>query len=624
MLSLLYLASALILGASVTKRLRIKLLMFEWPALAISIGLVLWSWLSLLTALMLPYSYSLQLTVVLSGAISFWLLQMPGSSNTFKMPGGHRAFVLWAAFTIAVSGLLGFLMFTHDLLPNQGNLYSANSTWADLGLHASIISHFTANTHLILDLPVAAGAHLTYPFIIDLLSSWLVLGGWSLQWALLIPSLLLSLAFFQLMIGIGVRIFNSIGGMITGLILMLFSGSAVGIEIAFNDLHTSNLTISQFLTHLPKDYTALSTPNAQITNFLADALLPQRTFTMGLAVFGTVILLLTELRRDSKRDLLALFTGTLIGLLPLIHAQTFIILMVIVIVFWLDEIIRKHSLRNTWLLVASAAILVAFPQLTWQFFATPGGTGGHLSLGWVILPGESVLSFWANNYGISGILIIFVTAILIIRRKLRQYLIWYVPFFIIFGIANIYAFQPFAYDNVKLIYYVYLVTYIAAGYLSLNFIKRWPLSVVPFILVAILLCSSGTLSILREFQHQDIFASTDDLSLAQWAKRNTNSADVFLTTDKPNQPIATLAGRSIVLGYRGWLYNYHLNYQPRVDAVQAALLGKLTGSNEYHANYVVIATFEPTDWTIDQPAISTNYNMVYSNTSWRVYQLSKP
>ena len=35
-----------------------------------------------------------------------------------------------------------------------------------------------------------------------------------------------------------------------------------------------------------------------------------------------------------------------------------------------------------------------------------------------------------------------------------------------------------------------------------------------------------------------------------------SASDVFIGAPRPTQPIATLGGRSIVLGYQGWLFNF--------------------------------------------------------------------
>jgi hypothetical protein len=622
MMSFLFLVSALMLGAAVVRRLNLPLLRFEAPALTVVVGLVLWTWLSFLCSLLLPYTYNLALTLILATVATLVLWRRAPAWSWQTLPGGPAARTAWAVFTGATTLIIGTLMWTHDLVKTDTGLYSANATWADFGLHASLINHFLAGSRLPLDFPLAAGTHLTYPFMVDLLSSWLVYGGWSLHAAIFVPSLLLVAAFLQLMLSVGIRLFKSIGGAVIGLTLTLLSGSAAGLFVASKDFAASHLSLSQFLGQLPKDYTALSAPNAQVTNFVADIILPQRAFVMGAAVFAAVLSLFTALRdRPTRR--LAIFTGALIGLLPLIHAHTFVMLMALTTGFWIEAYLKSRTIINQWLIVGLSALALTIPQLAWQTFANGSGTGGHLSLGWTINPGEPLLSFWANNYGLTLLLIIGLSILVLTLRPLRRYITWYMPFIVVFIAANIYSLQPFAYDNLKLITYVYLITYLAAGYGAVWLVRRYRATILPLALIAVLIAGSGALAITREFQHQDQFASIDDIALADWAKASTATSAVFLTTDRPNQPLATLAGRTIVVGYRGWLYNYNLPYQARLAAVQQAFSGQATTANPYHARYVAVGAYEAPEWTIDTPAMSAAYIPVYTNASWTVYELPR-
>ena len=220
-----------------------------------------------------------------------------------------------------------------------------------------------------------------------------------------------------------------------------------------------------------------------------------------------------------------------------------------------------------------------------------------------------------------GLFLVGLAAALAIRPELRRYLAWYLPFFVVFIVANIYAFQTFAFDNHKLITYAYLMCSLFLGYLAVWLVRRNRAALVHLAAIAVLLCGSGALAITREFQQRHQFASTDDIALADWVKSSTLPSDVFMATDRPNQPVATLAGRSLVAGYRGWLYSYHLPYQDRLDAIQSGLNGTLTAPVPFKAKYLAVSTFEPAEWTVNRPALSQAYTEVYSNPSWTVYRL---
>jgi hypothetical protein len=220
-----------------------------------------------------------------------------------------------------------------------------------------------------------------------------------------------------------------------------------------------------------------------------------------------------------------------------------------------------------------------------------------------------------------GLFIFGVAVLLASQPRFRRYLAWYLPFIVVFITANIYSFQSFAFDNGKLIMYAYLLCDLFLGYGAVWLLRRNLTSAVPLMLIFILLCGSGALAVTREFQHRDLFASPDDIALAEWVKGATAPSDIFMTTDRPNQPIPTLAGRTIVVGYRGWLYSYNFPYQDRLDAVSQALQGRTTSPAPYGADYLAVSAYEPLEWTVDRPALSAAYVQVYANPSWTVYRL---
>jgi hypothetical protein len=625
MFAVIFLVSALILGWTLVRWLGLPLFKFEVPALAAILGIFTWLWLSFLLSLMIPYRISLTATVIIAVISSIVLWKRPSPPLTIlKLPPTRRDIWLWSTFTLITTIGLAWLFWTHDLISQPTGIYSAGSTWADYGLHASLISHFAVASRLPLDFPLAAGAHLTYPFLADLLSAWLVIGGWSLHLAIVIPNLILTLTFIQLFIGFAIRLTGRVSSAIAGLSLALLCGSTIGLSVAWHDWHSGHLSLWQFLNQLPQDYSSLDTQNAHLVNLVADIILPQHAFLLGLPIFAVVMVLMYEARRQHRTKWI-LTAGALVGLLPLAHPHTFVVLAIILATFTLENLTRCHTWRtpwrSRWVAALALTVALALPQYLWQSLANHLGTGGHWAPGWMVLPSQSLPAFWWNNFGPTGIWLIVLPALLWIRRSWRPYFIWYLPFAAIFIFANLYSLQPFSFDNVKLMMYVYLIGLLLAADLGLQTLRRRPWLTFAAIPIIILCISSGSLTIIREFQLHDQFASPDDQALARWVKADTPTGTVFATTDSPNQPIATLAGRPIVLGYEGWLYNFHLNYTSRVQAVSNALIGNPAGLSTYHARYLTVSVYDRTSWTVNLPALNAQFPIVYQNATWTVYRL---
>jgi hypothetical protein len=192
-MALILLVSALLLGAAIVWWLRLPVYPFEAAALVIVIGLFGWTWLAFLDALVLPYHFAVPLTIGLSaGACA--VVWSPHRPQWRPLEGGRSGWILWSAASMASSALLGPLFWTHSLETDPTGVYSAGSTWADFGLHSAIINHLAAFDRMPMDLPVASGAHLTYPYLVDLLSALYLRDGWSLHFSLFLPGILLALA----------------------------------------------------------------------------------------------------------------------------------------------------------------------------------------------------------------------------------------------------------------------------------------------------------------------------------------------------------------------------------------------------------------------------------------------
>jgi hypothetical protein len=622
--ALTLLGGALLLGAAAVGCLRVALYPFEAVALTIVIGLFAWSWLALLAALVLPYVYAVPLSVGLgsAAALAVWLRHRRAWPGWRGLEGGWRGWAVWGATTAISAALLVTLFWTHSLVGDSSGRYSAGATWGDLGLHASLVSHFAAFDRLPLDLPVASGARLTYPFLADLLSALYLRAGWSLPLSLFLPGVLLALACCQLILAFGMRLFGHAGAAAAGLVLVLLTGSAAGVDAAYADWRRSGESLPRFLSALPRDYTVLDTDNAHVANLVVDALLPQRAMLFGLGV-GVAVLILLHTARDSGRHRVLAAAGVLTGLLPMAHPHTFIMCATMLAALAVEAALRLRRPPWEYLAAGGLAGLVAAPQLAWQQLANGTGTGGRLRLGWMQRPGESIWAFWWANFGLMGILFLVVPLVLLARRDWRRYLVWSLPPLGVLAATQVYALQPFEYDNVKLIYYGYLMANLFAGFLAVQAYRASRWSLLLMVPVALIVVLPGALALAREFQLRDRFAGNADIALGAWVRAATAPDAVFIGPERPNQPVAALGGRSIVLGYRGWLFNFNLPYAQREAAVRAALRGCVDDPDvhQFAPDYLVIGRTEDSEWVIDWPALA-RLPVAYQNPEWTVYRLS--
>ena len=220
------------------------------------------------------------------------------------------------------------------------------------------------------------------------------------------------------------------------------------------------------------------------------------------------------------------------------------------------------------------------------------------------------------------LLFLLIPVVLVLRSEFGL-LVWCVPVLGVLGVSQVYAFQPFEYDNLKLLYYVYFMGALFAGYLAVLAVRADRFALLLVVPVAAVIALPGALSVARQFHLHDQFASPGDEALVTWVKGNTDPGDVFLTTDRPNNPISALAGRPIVLGYTGWLYNFSIPYDERIAAVRAALAGRVDDPlvRQYEPDYLAVQAAEGDNWPVDRVAL-TRLPVAYTSPEWTVYRLS--
>ncbi|MFT4034555.1 MAG: hypothetical protein QM679_03155, partial [Patulibacter sp.] len=506
----MYLLSALMLGAGLVRRVPLALYRFEAIAFGIVLGLFSWTWLAFLAALVMPYDVALPLVVTVAALASVALWRGGAWPAARPLEGGRSAWAIWGVATAAISAIVVRLFWTHNLLRDAQGIWTGGATWGDYGAHASFISHMAAATTLPTDLSIASGEKITYPFLIDLLSALYVQGGMSLHAALFWPGVLLALAVCQLLLSVGLRLFGRISVGVGGMVLALTMGSAAGAWTAWSDWRESGKGLFAFLGKLPSDYSQVLDDNAHVTNLFADALLPQRGILFGLSV-GLIVLIVLHAAREREQTKPLWPAAVMIGLLPMAHAHTFLVGMAWLTALAIEAAWRTRTIPWAYLRPMILAVVLALPQLIWQQTANGRGTGGRFRFGWMWEHGHSLLGYWWANFGLFGLLLI---ATPIIMRRHRQ-LLWLLPMLALFVIAHLYAFQPFEYDNMKLIGWTYLVAGFYISYLAVTLVQRHRAFLALVIAAGLFVIAPGALAITREFQLHDQFASPVDIELAE-------------------------------------------------------------------------------------------------------------
>jgi hypothetical protein len=309
--------------------------------------------------------------------------------------------------------------------------------------------------------------------------------------------------------------------------------------------------------------------------------------------------------------------GIFMAFLPIIHVHTFISISMITffLILLFTEKNIKEVIRNLFYFFFPAAILGA-----WQILLIFNvGTGSaKIQLGWMSKK-EDWFIFWAKNLGLYFILL----PIIFLTLKKRIKLI-YISFFPLFIVTNIFLFQPHDYDNIKIMSYWFIAT---AAIFSVFLIKIWEKNIygrIIAIFIVLILVSSSLIDTFHLFLHPGYkFFSKQDIEIARIIRENTPENAIFLTSDQHNHFVPTLTGRQIIMGYRGWLWTYGINYDQRYIDILEIYQGTNTNFllKKYNIDYVVIGQSEKTNYFANEAYYDKNYSLFLNKGGVKIFKI---
>lgn len=526
---------------------------------------------------------------------------------------------------IAFFGLLFLQLFSsHILLPANNGLYSSGSTWGDLPFHLTLINSFKERGLLttLNQFPLYFGEKTRYPFVFDYLSAILLKLGLNLRWSIIIPSILVLIALIICLYYLALKISKRrLVGFFTPF-LFIFNGSIFALYYFWKDFKKTNFPLFKFLNNLPIQYTHLSEKGIEFSNLVADFLLPQRTILLGL-VFAclSLIFLWNYWETNDRKKLLK--SAIVIGLMPLIHTHLFLSLILFsFFLFFIQWIYFKKFSIKEWFLWGVIVLVLAIGPVLW-LFPFNNKSFFRVQLGWMA-NGEFFWWFWLKNLGLYLILLIFGFSIIKKYPHWNKIVTFYLPAFLIWIICNIFIFQPWEFDNMKIfIFWFLLSTIIIACYFD-YLLRRRVIFKVLAVFLFLLIILPGFLAVFRELKTSYVLYTNSDLELANFVTKNTKTSDLFLTTDKHNNPISSLAGRQILMGYRGWLWSHGIDYNERFND----LLNIYNGSDiayqlisKYAPNYILVEKKTDSQWLINYNYFKNHFRPVFENSAYILYKI---
>lgn len=516
--------------------------------------------------------------------------------------------VLWKVFSRAVIEEAGGI--STGLLNNFG----------DLPFHISVITSFAYGNNFPPEDPTYAGVRFTYPFLSDFASAMFVRCGASLRDATFIVSFMLALAFVGLVHRWAlVMLKDKLAAVITPLIVLLNGG--FGWYLLFRNAVEGDGGLWGALTDLQPSFTVIPETTWRWGNAISALLVPQRGFLMGLPlaviVFTQWWLVLDKDADEHKREpertktkqrrpmpepvdtRLPLRTrrmiaaGVAAGLLPLVHAHSFVVVMGMAACLALI-----HIRWREWFAFFAVASAIAIPQLLWSTLNSAVDASSFFAweLGWD-RGNENPVVFWFKNTGLFIPLI--VAAILLKSNGYlvgRRLLVFYLPFTLCFIVPNVIKLAPWIWDNIKVLYYFWLAS---APLVALLLAWMWRQGRVQRVLAVLLfacLTAAGALDVagiaFRDAKY-GIFDAAG-VRFAERVKQVTRPRSIIIHAPVHNTPVF-LTGRRSLMGYPGHIWTHGLEFVQREGEIKRIYLGSPDAAQllkNYGVDYAVIGPLE--------------------------------
>ena len=539
-----------------------------------------------------------------------------------------------ALLVLPLTVLSAYLQHTHMVQPMaDGSYWCGQSTYGDLCMHMA----FAASMRDMAFPPTYSllyGTALSYPYLIDSLSTTMLLFGMDMHMALVFPgTVMMALTYVGYMI-LAREILGGRNKAILAAALLFFLNGGLGFLYDFDLMGRDGFAkISEIFTGYYKTPANQPDVNLRWSNVIADLLVPQRALMGGWAMgIPALYLLISSVRARSMRQTVALALWA--SCLPLVHTHTFLALGLFSGGLILGRLIMQREKRKGIFARAGVylgiVLVLAMPQLLGNAIRqTVDGGVIKIQFNWVNNNGgmrliDGYLWFWLKNVGLPFLLIL--GACFNARRRGQLDVLCGMA--AIFIIADWVLFQRNPYDNNKLFYIWYMFgAILAADYGSVIMQRLAGLGGRNVLCALFMIASvlSGSLSLAREAISGYQLFSANAVAAGAWIDENTDRDAVFLTGQQHINPVVSLAGRQILCGSDLYVYFHGLSYSQQSRDCERFYEAPMDNEDviaRYGVDYVYVSDYERADFAVDYDALDDMYDLVYENPDVRIYQVN--
>jgi hypothetical protein len=564
------------------------------------------------------------------------------------------AAILWRAFQRAM------------IETPEGIFTGLLNNFGDLPFHVSVITSFSFGNNFPPQDPTYAGVRFTYPFLTDFVSAIFVRCGADLRQSMFLENFVVALAFVGLMHRWALEMLrDKLAAIITPILVLLNGG--FGWVLLWEPLTRENKDgLLGILQGLPPSFTVIPETTWRWGNAMSTLLIPQRGFLLGLPLAVIVftqwwlsaeekgkgekgeeekgkkrkkqkkahmdepapvisqhftLLPFSPIPQSMRRMIAA---GVVAGLLPLVHAHSFVVVMV---VGGCTALLQRRW--RDWITFAFVASVIALPQMWWSTHnsAVDAGKFFEWQFGWDHGQ-EDPFWFWLKN---TGLFVPLTLAALLWRHDgkplvSRKLLVFFLPFTLCFIIPNVLKIAPWIWDNIKVLFYWWLAS---APLVALLLARLWRQGIVKrgiavFLLACVTLAGGlDVAAIVLRSNEYGIFTAPG-IQFAELIKREAPPQAVVIHAPVHNHPVF-LTGRRSLMGYPGHVWTHGLEFGPRESEIRRVYAGAPDAAvilRKYGVDYAVVSPLEKNIMNVNDQFFSS-FQLVGEVGEYRLYKIKQ-
>ncbi len=499
---------------------------------------------------------------------------------------------------------------------DSSGLWASNiGFWADWALHMGDVSSFAFGENFPPKDPRYAGFSHSYHYLTSVTAAALVQFGVPVTTALTLQSFVLSLFLLLSIYAFAVRLTDdrAVASVTTALFLL---GGTLGWVLTVAEMNGQHSVMS-VLAGQSWDAARQEAANFRFQNVFFSLIQPQRSFLYGIPLGLLSLTFLLEGIESWRRNAF-LAAGLVAGLLPLANLSILLSLALITPVLFLLFPARL------WFVFFAVWAVIGLPQLLLQQGGSAGAASAfRIQIGWIASPDYWVW-FWLKNLGLLiPLLLIAIWKGDLIAATRRRFLLAFMPLFIV---ANLFVFQPWDWDNTKILLLWFLASAIFVSSLLVDTWRKHPAFTVRFMITLVMLTmiASGVLANLNQLRGRErqLMLTSEELDFASQVKTSTAPGSLIAVGLQHNHPVPMLSGRPVLMSYPGWLWSHGRDYREREEDLRTIYrIGPeaMQKIEQYKVDYIVVGPNEQSQLGADRGMMASRFQSVVSTANYELF-----